>query len=51
MEVIVDNQVMNLHQRLWDVESHLSNSIDSFIFSVANDHWNVRKVALLRPIF
>ena len=38
-------------KRLCDVESHLGNSIDSFIFSVANDHWNVRKVALLRPIF
>ena len=34
-------------KRLRDVESHLGNSIDSLVFCVANDHWNVRKVASL----
>ena len=34
-------------KRLRDVESHLGNGIDAFVFSVANDHWNVRKVASL----
>ena len=33
---------------LGDVEtSHLCNSIDSFIFCVTNDHWNVREVVIL----
>ena len=34
-------------KRLCDVESHLGNSIDSLVFCVTNDHWNVRKVASL----
>lgn len=45
LPVVKDN-----FRSIWSAGDHLGYSIDSFIFSVANDHWNVRKVALLQGI-